>query len=306
MAYARSYGRRSRGARRRYAGRRRSASRRRPVRRRKSPRGMSKPRRKSILNVTSTKKMDTLMTVTAGGGHVVNMQPGTTSSGISATLWSPTALLLSSPNVSSTAARSAHTVFWRGIQENISLKTDTSDPFTWRRIVVELDTPPPDSVVPFAKYVSRSDDPAFGGVPAQPSLGMFGVHSYFRTGVLLTDTENSALQDALFRGVRDIDWVDATLASVDRQYRVLYDKTRVYRSPNDAGTIRRQKLWHPLNRNCEYEDAERGAVTAGAEFPTLSRHGLKNIFVWDQFNTLPSGTMVIQLQYVSKRYWHEK
>jgi len=262
--------------------------------------------RRSILNVTSTKKMDTLMTVTAAGTHVVNMQPGTTASGVSATLWSPTALMLASPNVSSVSARTAHTVFWRGIQENISLKTDTSDPFSWRRIVVELDTPPPDTVVPFAKYVSRSDDPTFGGVPAQPSLGMTGVQSYFRTGVLLTDTENSALQDALFRGVRNIDWVDATLASVDRQYRVLYDKTRVFRSPNDAGTIRQQRLWHGLNKNCQYEDAERGAVSIGSEFPALSRKGLKNIFIWDQFNTLPSGEMNIQLQYVSKRYWHEK
>lgn len=267
---------------------------------------MSRPRRKAILNVTSTKKMDTLMTVSNGGGHVVEMQPGKTGSGISATLWSPTALMLASPNVSSTSSRNAHSVFWRGVQENVSLKTDTSDPFTWRRIVVELDTLPPDATVAFGKYVQRSTDPVFGGVPPQPSLGMTGVFSYFRTGMLLTDAENSALQDALFRGVRDIDWVDATLASVDRQYRVLYDKTRVFRSPNDAGTIRRQKLWHGINKQCVYEDAERGAVTGGSEFPTLSRHGLKNIFIWDQFNTLPSGTMNIQLQYVSKRYWHEK
>ena len=50
--------------------------------------------------------------------------------------------MLASPNVSSVSARTAHTVFWRGIQENISLKTDTSDPFSWRRIVVELAPPP--------------------------------------------------------------------------------------------------------------------------------------------------------------------
>ena len=88
------------------------------------------------------KKMDTLMTVSNGGTHVVQMQPGKTASGVSATLWSPTALMLASPNVSSTSSRNAHSVFWRGVQENVSLKTDISDPFAWRRIVVELDTLP--------------------------------------------------------------------------------------------------------------------------------------------------------------------
>lgn len=132
--------------RRRYAGKRRSAPRRRPTRTRKTQRRMPRMGRRSILNVTSTKKMDTLMTVTAAGTHVVNMQPGTTASGVSATLWSPTALMLASPNVSSVSARTAHTVFWRGIQENISLKTDTSDPFpggelwwSWiRRLLIRL------------------------------------------------------------------------------------------------------------------------------------------------------------------------
>jgi len=203
--------------------------------------------------------------------------------------------------------RTNSTIFWKGVKENVSLKTDGSDPFQWRRIVFELDIPPPNTMVAYSKYIKSSTAQVLGGVPPDTGNNLTGVYSYFRAAESLLDPENVALQDAMYKGTRGVDWFDPMLARPDSSvYTVMYDRTVTVNSGNDAGVMKNYSHWHGFNKSCTYEEGEFGAVNNPAELPSVSKPGLKNVFIWDQFSTLTAGTLAIEMNIVARRYWHEK
>ncbi|QCW23676.1 MAG: capsid protein [Gemycircularvirus mouti1] len=308
MAYARSRSYKSRG--------------RRPIRTSRKG-GVRKPSRRSyagkkrtyrkktsskmILNMTSRKKKDTMISYT--NVTASTPQGGTTYANTGAVmpatqqyifLWIPTARDLtrdvggSRGLISDEATRTAHTCFMRGLKENIEITTNDGLPWQWRRICFTFK----------AGTLIGSSTGIGMQVAIQTSSGWTRV-----VNTLYGNPAVGGLQSALFRGAAGVDWSNIMTAPTDTtNFSIKYDKTVSISSGNEDGCIRNYRRWHAMNKNLVYNDDEQGGSETQQSYSTGSKPGMGDYYIVDIFQPRTGGTAssVLRFEPTATLYWHEK
>jgi hypothetical protein len=304
MAYRRSY-RRPRTTRRAYTKRRGGGrpryTRRKPTYRRK---GMSK---RSILNTTSRKKRDDMLTASntssIGSAAAMAIQPlNVTGNQPYFGIWCATARSLfgggnpDSDAVYNQSNRTSTTCYMRGLAENCRVQTNTSIPWFWRRICFTTKDFDYVGTTGVSNYVRSTA----GMLRQYQSLGIAGQDPYVQE-----------VQDNLFKGQQNVDWNDLITAKVDTNRVTLkYDRTITIRSGNAVGTAINKKFWFPMNANLVYNDDENGPTTTSTFGSVSSKPGMGNYIICDIIQPGASGagsvSDIFRLQAEACLYWHEK
>nr|UBJ26250.1 capsid protein [Giant panda feces-associated gemycircularvirus] len=288
-----SYTRRTRGRRRRPLRYKRRVIRRRPVRR-------TQMSRRKLLNITSTKKCDTMMPFHADAQGTLLQYGVTVAANVGFTgIWCPSARGLQASNAAIGNASNQRTqmnCFIRGLKENIFLTTNDGSCWTWRRIVFAMKGLP--DVVK-----------AQTGNVWNPGLYTTG-NGYVRSCLNWRGTGPEGVINALlFRGAANVDWDSALKAAIDTNYvTLLYDKTTIIQSGNASGHRTSRKLWHPINKRLQYGDDENGATdTALTSYSTLSKAGIGDIIVMDYIDAVSSvAGATLYFDPSATWYWHER
>nr|QTE03606.1 MAG: capsid protein [Gemycircularvirus] len=321
MAYARRKSGSSRGRRRTKRGARRSSysgrTRRYTKRTRRTSRPMSKKR---ILNTTSRKKRNGMLTFTNQQGSLVTIKqgplilPGNPATGgvpnnIGYVMWRPTAMDLTSGSANNTIANSAQrtatTCFMRGLSEHIRIETNTGNPWFHRRICF---TARDSSFYTLsASDTSGTDSNVIASGSVETSNGWQRLAANMISGGLAQTVLNQ--KGVIFKGAEGVDWDDVISAPIDTaRVDLKFDKTWVYRSGNASGTLKEHKLWHPMNKNLVYDDDETGAAMAENNVSVEDKRGMGNYHVLDLFSQGSSGSTsdLLSFRCNSTLYWHEK
>ncbi|UDN67469.1 capsid protein [robinz virus RP_386] len=295
-------------ARRRKTSTRRTPRRRIPRRRIIRRRPMS---RRRILNTTSRKKRDTMVTwstTTATGttrpialGPLVLNGQGADSADLGGAYVIPfcaTARATVSANgtfpggtITDQATRTAQTCFMRGLKETVRIRTNDGESWRWRRIG-------------FTAKLGAQLTQSFDGVAVNTLVtagGYVRPLNYFLDPAVLTST--------LFRGTRTVDWIDPMTAKVDTNRVTLkYDKTRVIQAGNESGVDRVYPVWHAMNKNIVYNDDENGGTENYNSFSTQGRAGMGDYFIIDIFQSAVSAPPTSRLTFEPQAslYWHER
>ncbi|AXL65874.1 putative capsid protein [Spider associated circular virus 2] len=313
MAYARRNRYRrptSRFAKKPYGG---SKSRRSFVKRRTFKKRRPTMTSKRILNLTATKKRDTMLTYTnvssdaANGGTTYRtdvpavLTGGQDVNSVRALLWCATARdnTISSANNRGTAfdqaARTSTTPYMIGLKEAIEIQVSTGMPWQWRRICFTYKGP-----IGLALGTSQN-------ISTETSNG------WVRLVNDITGNPGGGQQyilfEKLFKGQNTQDWNDAMTAKVDNTRVTLkYDKTCTLASGNEDGFIRKYNKWHPMRKTLVYNDDELGGGEAAQVFSTQGKAGMGDYYVLDLFRARTGSTSSDQLSFrpESTLYWHEK
>lgn len=261
--------------------------------------------RKSILNLTSIKKKDTMLSytnVTAAapfGGTVFGIGAATLTGATSAYefLHIPTARDMFVNNTSTigptamNSLRTSSTCFIRGVAEKIHIQSSTSQPWVWRRIVFYNKGPgfinaAPAGAIPYTELVPQG---------------------FVRT--VTNWNQTSSLRDQLFRGKQGVDWTDIFMAPIDTSnFTPAYDKTFTITSCNDAGFNKVYSRWHPVNKNLVYDDDENGIGEDTARISTPGKPGVGDMYIYDILRAEAAATTsdVLLFEPNAVVYWHEK
>lgn len=297
---------------------RRYAARRKPSRR--SPRRPSyrkkrtyrkKTSRKSVLNITSRKKRNGMLSwantsTTNGGSVTVGPGPAVIRGDIPGLfLWNATAQDLLSTlggpdSISQQAARTATTCYMRGLSEHLRISTNTGVPWFHRRICFTSKGSFTAAVNPGATQPRQTFvDVAPGGVE----------RLWFNAQINNDNNDVASIFQVVFRGFVGRDWTDPIVAPTDPvRITVKYDKTWTYKSGNQVGTVKETKIWHPMNKNIVYDDDENGDTEESSYISTTSKAGMGNYFVLDIFSALTgaAATDLCRVDANSTLYWHER
>jgi len=201
--------------------------------------------------------------------------------------------------VSSKNNREASVCYMRGLAETITIRTDTSNAWRWRRIV----------------FQTKEALPISTGALTYYKLAQGDTFTYQRANTAIPFTDAAQMYEYVFRGLGlnavsavPLDWIDPITAPVDTlRIKVMYDHVTRISSGNDAGVVRTYKRWHPMNENLHYDDQEFGGVLTSSPLAVGTRIGMGNCYVMDLFigNSENSGDNLDFLP-TSTLYWHEK
>ena len=263
--------------------------------------------KRSLLNVTSTKKRNTLLNwsnTTATGAFVT---PGIRPYVVPATLstmsiWSPTAMdmtrgdgVLGTKEEMST--RTASTCFMKGLSERLRIETSSGLAWFHRRICI----------------ISHQRELAVNASPATYVDTTSGLQRLWRS--LSADPSPEAanqltfLKTYLFRGTENQDWNDLITAPIDTNgVKVVFDKTWTLKSGNSNGIVAERKLWHGMNKNLYYDEDEDGSSMRNSYWCAPTMRGMANYFVIDIIMPGTGGTAsdLMKITSTSTMYWHEK
>lgn len=267
--------------------------------------------RKRILNLTSRKKRDNMVTIsnvdlTARPGAAPTQRPAVMSGGSLFTGAGPymflfcanardNTLSIGGPagTVSDEPTRTATTTYARGLKEAIEINTNTGMPWQWRRIV----------------FMIKGLDALLSQQTGTASFVYEDSNGYRRPVIEVLGNKRGQLTSAMFDGTLGVDWSDYFGAKTDStRISVKYDKTRTIASGNEEGMIRRYNMWHPVNQNIVYDDDETGGRESNSLFSTLGKPGAGDMYVVDMFQPRAGATGADQLIFNASAtyYWHEK
>lgn len=258
---------------------------------------------KRILNITSEKKRDTMISVyKAGSAATAAVGPATMNGGNPTQLiWCATARDNTVSNGGAgagkfqQATRSATTCYMRGLKEVISVQTTSGIPWEWRRICfcfrnTALLLP---SVIP---YIENSN--GFGRL-------MYNLSS----GSSTDNAATAALNGFLFKGVVNVDWNSYLTAPIDTtRVDLKFDRTYTLQSGNANGMYRRFSFWHAMNKNLTYDDDEQAGGMNTSYYSVTDKRGMGDYYVADFFFPLAQATSTDSLIFYPQAslYWHEK
>lgn len=259
---------------------------------------------KRILNLTAKKKKDVMKTWTnmdANNTVAANFRNGPAylqGQNIYIIPWAATARPALNADLSAglpieEAVRTSTTCYMRGVKETISILSDTGAACKWRRICVRL----------------RGDFLYSKETPTTPLSLITTAFGMVRT---VTNWGNQASQvndmfRVLFRGVRNVDWVDPMIAPTDnRRWDIVYDKTTNIQSPNEAGVYRTYNRWHPMNKNLVFDDDQDASNEEVRRWSVEGKQGMGDYYIIDFFSINGTADDQMSLQYNSTLYWHEK
>nr|QXN75648.1 MAG: capsid protein [Genomoviridae sp.] len=267
--------------------------------------------RRRILNMTSVKKRDNMLSMVATPGQArPAMGSVTTNSGF-ASLFVPTARWLAPANDMGESMRQRQTTFAVGYKERLQVDISGGGVWKWRRVVFAYKGGeslwtgdfPGDWTEPFfSKGVKPDpDDP----LPVAPDM--------VRLIGQPTKPQHNAIRDLLWDGHEGVDWTSEFTAKVDtKRVRLISDKTFTFNPGNESGLSRSYNFWYPLRKNIVYHDDEFGGSNFGRGSPisVQSRIGLGDVYIYDvAYVVVPSsGTKVAQMQFNPEGtyYWHER
>lgn len=243
---------------------------------------------KRILNVSTTKKSDTLLgsvqpttplTYAPVGGITI---PGDLSN-FSLYMWCPTWR----QNFAGGAfnRRGKTKTYFRGIKENVELLIPSACPLQWRRLVVTS----PLNVVNTVSYDTA--DLSTMGRTQTPQFS-----SYF------------AFMEVIMQGTFGVDYNNHFTAKVDtKRATVIYDKTRTVSPKTTKGALQKYSFWHPINKNITYDDEEQGGSITSSGWAVQSP-GNDNIYILDLFAgyNVAATTERANWSVASTVYWHER
>lgn len=305
MVYRRSSRRKSayrpRSAKSRY-GRKRTGLTRRRVSRRVRPMSTrvllnktSQKKRDNMLSYTNTTAADPFSTTYTGTGAVMRFPVGQTNPGSEFFyVWNATARPAETSEGQrgskiDVSLRTSESIYAKGLRERITLETNNSAPWEWRRVC----------------FTSKDDfgqtDPDTATFFRQTSSGMVRMLSALSTGIYL--------QSELFEGERNQDWLSVFTAPLSRKnFSIKYDKTRIIRSTNNSGTIREYKLWHPMESNLAYREEQQGETMTESAVSVTGRVGMGNYYVIDMFRKHGNNDDQSTLTFTPEAtfFWHEK
>lgn len=253
-------------------------------------------RRKSILNMTSTKKRDKMIPAEGGETPVIGGTNILASDDISMIMWIPTARSLEKTDgaigtKSDRATRNSQTCYMVGLKEKITLRTSDATPWLWRRIC----------------FTYKGDrfldirDPGLSDLFRQSSAGWMRLLNR-----MPADTATNFLETA-FQGTFNVDWSDRFTAALDTsRISVKYDKVTQIKSQNDTGIIRTTSRWHSMRKNIVYGDEERGDTEDGDILSSEGRAGMGDYYIVDMFRPLGGESAVLGFTPEAQLYWHEK
>ncbi|QCX35064.1 capsid protein [Blackfly genomovirus 4] len=309
MAYYRSYKQLTSYQRRKHGMRGAKPSNRRP-KRRYSRKRRSRPRmsKRSILDMTSRKKRDTMAyysNSTAGsqsGGSTYTQSPAIITGGQTvpaAFLWCATYRDNTfntggaTGGVDDQATRTAQNCYMRGLKENIEIQVADNVPWQWRRICFT------------AKGLGAVLQTTTGfAIGIEASTGFQRVLNQLSPAVTRT-----ALETLLFKGALGQDWLDPMTAPTDNsRLTIKYDKTITIASGNEGGAIRKYNRWHGMNKTLVYNDDEAGGDEQTTYLSTVGKAGMGDYYVLDYFKARIGSTTSNQLSFAPNAtlYWHEK
>ncbi|QIJ55592.1 capsid protein [Marmot associated genomovirus 1] len=296
----------------RYA--RKRVSRRKPVRAygRKRTKRTSRPRlnKKRMLNVTSMKKRDTMMSITNtnanGTGNVSDIAGPAYVRGVDHAifLFSPTARLPSlksgpSGSMINQATRTSTTCFMRGFGESLKIQTSSSIPWFHRRIAFACK----DNT--FRVY-SASDTPLNTTLNYKQNATRGYTRTWINQNVNNSLSTTGAWYAQLFKGSEGVDWDNLSTAPVDtRRVDLKYDKVTVIKSNNERGTVVNRKYWHPMNKNIVYDDDEIADVTDPSVWSVDDKRGMGDFHIMDMF-IAGTGSVIgdlLKIDSTSTLYW---
>lgn len=308
MAYARRTTRRTR---RTYRKRTRYAKKRTSPKRRYTRKATTKKR---ILNVTSEKKRDSMI-MAVRPDPITGVDPGT---GLGPTLFNSVdgaifafgfqATCRTNENIPGvpgskydSGCRTSTTPFMRGIQENITLETEDAGAYLWRRICFTF----------VGQEIVR--DRVTGDTGAMFELA--NPPGYMRTTTRLFPISPTSgtwvwdnIKELLFQGTEGVDWMDIIDAKTDpKRLKIRYDKTRRLYSNNEQSSLRKFKLWHPMNATLTYNDEEQAGGKISSPYSANVTSGtMGDYYIIDLFRLSSSFTGSVSFAPESTLYWHER
>lgn len=263
--------------------------------------------KRGILNVTSRKKRDTMLTVTnitaaaQQAGTTYTIAPAIITGGTNAKppiIWCPTARQASNLGNAGTvfldATRTATKCYMKGLSENVEIQISDGCPWQWRRICFT-----------YKGFNNVTPDTTGFSLYYQSTTA-----GYARMmNMVPNNTYKDSVEGLIFQGVANADWDDPIIAPLDKsRITVKYDKTRHLASGNDSGSIRKYKLYHPMNKTLVYGDDEAAGGKNVSFYSVQSKAGMGDYFVVDFFRPRIGSTTTNQLSFTSNAtlYWHEK
>ncbi|UDN67427.1 capsid protein [robinz virus RP_99] len=265
---------------------------------------------KKILNLASTKKKDVMIGGTTFPPTASDVGALTVTSDAPAVLlWNASARNLSLTPTSAfeipgKPQRTASDTYFVGVSDKITIRTDTSNAWRWRRIVFSHK-----GLIP--GFTDTSDVlRTFYELPTGT-----GLNAMQRVATALPFALVADLYSFVFRGLginnisaTPADWIDPITAPIDTsRISVMYDKTRNIRSGNDAGVVSTHRLYHPVKRTIHYGDHEIAGSMTSSPLSTTAKPGIGDIYVMDIIigNSGDAGDSLDWLP-TSTVYWHEK
>ena len=97
--------------------------------------------------------------------YPIDLTAGSNGLGLNSTLWCATFRHQFTGNGNPGQSREKNQVYWKGIKEKITVRTDTNAPVRWRRIVFENPVLPDMTNVPPGSYVAYTALPEKGRSP---------------------------------------------------------------------------------------------------------------------------------------------
>lgn len=267
--------------------------------------------RKAVVRISSRKKQDNMQCATYNPldpeGAVT---PGPVSfnaaDGLQTMLWMPTGRPKETiqggedGHVEDPATRTASTVFYRGLREDVQIQTSGSAAWQWRRIVFEFSSSletgiPGQSGVPRPYLFTTSGNMRALG----PGMQAGSLGTAYLTHVL----------NYVFKGRQSVDWNNVFTAKTDpARIKIRYDKLRIVQSHNDTGVIRNYKHWFPLNKTFVYDEDEDAAENSESYYASPVRgNQMKNLYILDLiFPALSNTDESIQFSPNATIYWGER
>lgn len=291
--------------RKRYTRRKTTYRKRNAKRRGASRKGLS---RKTILNMTSRKKRDTMLTLTnitsttQQGSTTYLPNPAVISGGTNAAapiIWCATArdnrtASGTEGNTFYDATRTSSECYMKGLSENIEIQVSNGVPWQWRRIC----------------FTYKGFNNAAPAIPGFQLYYQSTNGGYVRNmNMVPNNTYRDTVQGIIFKGVLNVDWNDPIIAPLDTSLiTVKYDKTRSIASGNEDGCIRKYKLWHPMNKTLVYADDEAAGSKNVSYYSVQSKRGMGDYIVIDYFRPRQGTSTTDLLSFSSNAtlYWHEK
>ncbi|AGU67654.1 capsid protein [Black robin associated gemykibivirus 1] len=188
-----------------------------------------------------------------------------------------------------TSLRTNTTIFAVGLKERIKLETNNSAPWRWRRIC----------------FTSKNDygeaDPDESDYFRRTSNGM--------VRLLRAQSQAEEINDDVFDGQRNVDWLSAITAPINRRHvSVHYDRTRTIQSGNQSGVTRTYRQWHPMRKNVVYADEQAGEGMVDSGVSVTGKVGMGNYYVMDIFTKhgLNDDQSTLSYEPESTFFWHEK
>lgn len=254
--------------------------------------------RRKVANIASIKKRDNMMPIAlADTGTTGTPGPYTMNGGeIYGFLFAPSARR-TSPGYAHEFVRNKAVTFSKGYSERSTFEASNGASWLWRRIVFALKDPDvrqgfPSSTIDFA------------GTPYGQMRAMWNFLNATGSGT----GAQQALEQKLFQGTAQEDWIDRFTAKVDtKQVRLLGQFRRTLGAGNTDGQFYTHKDWYGIHRSLIYFDEEEGQGSkASTPWSSMAHGSIGDIMVYDIF-ACAAGAAADTLEWLPQGtyYWHE-